>query len=101
MARPHAGTRSLIGSQLPAASPFVADVVGNRAAARVGRLNRFNFLEKIGAGEEIRTLDPNLGKVPRAISGASRIHPEALHISDTSTYFISRHTNSIPEHPAS
>ena len=25
--------------------------------------NRFNFQKKIGAGEEIRTLDPNLGKV--------------------------------------
>ena len=25
--------------------------------------NRFNFQRKIGAGEEIRTLDPNLGKV--------------------------------------
>ena len=27
------------------------------------RLNRFNFLKKTGAGEGIRTLDPNLGKV--------------------------------------
>ena len=34
-----------------------------QSAARVGRLNRFNFLENFGAGEEIRTLDPNLGKV--------------------------------------
>ena len=33
------------------------------SAAPEGRLNRFNFLEKFGAGEEIRTLDPNLGKV--------------------------------------
>jgi hypothetical protein len=28
-----------------------------------GPLNRFNFQKKTGAGEEIRTLDPNLGKV--------------------------------------
>jgi hypothetical protein len=32
-------------------------------AVSKARLNRFNFLRKIGAGEEIRTLDPNLGKV--------------------------------------
>ena len=27
------------------------------------RLYRFDFIEKTGAGEGIRTLDPNLGKV--------------------------------------
>ena len=31
--------------------------------ARSGPLYRADFLKKIGAGEGIRTLDPNLGKV--------------------------------------
>jgi 2-hydroxychromene-2-carboxylate isomerase len=47
----------------PTASPVLEGVSGKQGAAPRGRPNRFNFLEKFGAGEEIRTLDPNLGKV--------------------------------------
>jgi hypothetical protein len=35
----------------------------SRGRPRGGRIKRFNFHKKFGAGEEIRTLDPNLGKV--------------------------------------
>ncbi len=36
---------------------------GKQKAAPKGRFNRFNFQKKTGAGEAIRTPDPNLGKV--------------------------------------
>jgi hypothetical protein len=40
---------------------------GNRAGKQISRardpLNLFSFMKKTGAGEGIRTLDPNLGKV--------------------------------------
>ena len=35
-----------------------------------------------GAGEGIRTLDPNLGKVLISLSGAIQLYPTALHITD-------------------
>ena len=47
----------------PYASQSPTAPLGKQKAVPKDRLNRFNFLEKIGAGEEIRTLDPNLGKV--------------------------------------
>ena len=36
---------------------------GKQKAAPKDRFNRFNFQKKTGAGEAIRTPDPNLGKV--------------------------------------
>ena len=47
----------------PVASPSMAAETGKQEMAPKDHPNRFNFLGKIGAGEEIRTLDPNLGKV--------------------------------------
>ncbi len=47
----------------PTASPMLGSWARKQNAGRMGRLNLFNILEKTGAGEEIRTLDPNLGKV--------------------------------------
>jgi hypothetical protein len=41
----------------------------------------FDFTE-IGAGEGIRTLDPNLGKVLLGLSGAIPFYPTALHTTD-------------------
>ena len=45
------------------ASPKPSLGAGKQKAVPKDRFNRFNFLTEIGAGEEIRTLDPNLGKV--------------------------------------
>ena len=47
----------------PAASPILEEVRGKHVPAPQGRVNRLNFLENFGAGEAIRTPDPNLGKV--------------------------------------
>ena len=42
--------------------PALGDRVSKKRPRRTA-LNRFIFLKKTGAGEGIRTLDPNLGKV--------------------------------------
>ena len=47
----------------PPASPAFAWGAGKQKTAPKDRFNRFIFLKKSGAGEGIRTLDPNLGKV--------------------------------------
>ncbi len=47
----------------PAASERQAHSAGKQKAAPKDRFNRFNFQKKTGAGEAIRTPDPNLGKV--------------------------------------
>ena len=47
----------------PPASPAFACGAGKQKTAPKDRFNRFIFLKKTGAGEGIRTLDPNLGKV--------------------------------------
>jgi hypothetical protein len=39
-------------------------------------------LRDFGAGEGIRTLDPNLGKVVIGLSGAIPFHPTTLHATD-------------------
>ena len=49
--------------RFPPASPTLAPGTGKQKAAPKDRFNRFIFLKKTGAGEGIRTLDPNLGKV--------------------------------------
>ena len=48
----------------PHASPALTSGAGKRQAAPRGRSKSWISLRKIGAGEGIRTLDPNLGKVP-------------------------------------
>ena len=47
----------------PPASPAFALGAGKQKTAPKDRSNRLIFLKKSGAGEGIRTLDPNLGKV--------------------------------------
>ncbi len=47
----------------PLASPISLAVPGKQNAAPKGRFKSLLFLRKTGAGEGIRTLDPNLGKV--------------------------------------
>lgn len=47
----------------PPASPAVGSGAGKQKTARKGRSKSLIFLRKIGAGEGIRTLDPDLGKV--------------------------------------
>ena len=47
----------------PHASPVSQMGAGKQKTAPKDRFNRFISLKKTGAGEGIRTLDPNLGKV--------------------------------------
>jgi hypothetical protein len=47
----------------PHASPISPSGTGKQKTALGGRSNELISLRKIGAGEGIRTLDPNLGKV--------------------------------------
>lgn len=47
----------------PFASQSVARVIGKQLGSPEGKANRLYSLLSTGAGEEIRTLDPNLGKV--------------------------------------
>jgi hypothetical protein len=47
----------------PHASPISRSGVGKQETAPKDRFNRLISLRKSGAGEGIRTLDPNLGKV--------------------------------------
>jgi hypothetical protein len=47
----------------PPASPAFARGAGKQKTAPKDRPKHLIFLKKIGAGEGIRTLDPNLGKV--------------------------------------
>jgi hypothetical protein len=47
----------------PHASPALTSGAGKRQAAPRGRSKPWISLRKFGAGEGIRTLDPNLGKV--------------------------------------
>ena len=58
----------------PSASPTMAWRLGKKKAAPEDRSNLLRFFRKPGAGEGIRTLDPNLGKrlreAARAISAA-------------------------------
>ncbi len=48
---------------LPPASPVFVLGPGKQKTAPKDRSNKLISLEKSGAGEGIRTLDPNLGKV--------------------------------------
>jgi len=52
----------------PPASPAFTCGAGKQKTAPKDRFNRFIFLKKTGAGEGIRTLDPNLGKVGNRLS---------------------------------
>ncbi len=47
----------------PPASPQSGTELGKQESTPKGRSKILVFLEKTGAGEGIRTLDPNLGKV--------------------------------------
>ena len=47
----------------PHASPLLPSGTGKQKTAREGRSKQLISLRKTGAGEGIRTLDPNLGKV--------------------------------------
>jgi hypothetical protein len=50
-------------SRFPYASPVSPSGAGKQKPAPKGRPKKLISLRKIGAGEGIRTLDPNLGKV--------------------------------------
>ena len=47
---------------LPPRFPGATDRAGKQNSPTCDPLKRFNFLKKNGAGEAIRTPDPNLGK---------------------------------------
>ena len=52
----------------PPASPAFASGPGKQKRPRKVALIRLKYLRNFGAGEGIRTLDPNLGKVPAGLS---------------------------------
>jgi hypothetical protein len=55
----------------PGASPAPARWAGKQKTAPKDRFNTLNSLRKSGAGEGIRTLDPNLGKKRQALLSGS------------------------------
>ncbi len=62
---PNVAARPLRSSHhcFPHASPSLEKEPGKQKTAPKGRSKKFISLGKFGAGEGIRTLDPNLGKV--------------------------------------
>ncbi len=62
----------------PPASPALAPGAGKQKTAPKDRSKHLIFLKKTGAGEGIRTLDPNLGKVPHDFRRTAllRLRPE-------------------------
>ena len=56
----------------PHASPALTSGAGKRQTAPKDRSRSLIFLGKFGAGEGIRTLDPNLGKVPNRLANHLR-----------------------------
>ena len=61
----------------PHASPALTFRAGKRQTAPKDRSKSLISLRKTGAGEGIRTLDPNLGKVVLALGSAMRRNPAA------------------------
>jgi hypothetical protein len=60
----HATKRRFV---LPPCLPGTADRAGKQISLVCDPLNLFSFMKKTGAGEGIRTLDPNLGKVTKCL----------------------------------
>jgi hypothetical protein len=59
----------------PHASPAFASGSGKQKTVVSDRSKHLNFFRKFGAGDAIRTRDPNLGKVLRAIPPGTEIAP--------------------------
>ena len=70
----------------PPASPAFAWGAGKQKTAPKDRFNRFISLKKSGAGEGIRTLDPNLGKVLLDLSDANPRYPISPYSTEKPTY---------------
>jgi hypothetical protein len=58
----------------PGASPAPTRWAGKQKTAPKDRFNTLISFRKSGAGEGIRTLDPNLGKVPEALTPGYPAH---------------------------
>ena len=58
-----AAHNGIFANCFPPASPASADASGKQNRAESALFNKLIFLKNFGAGEGIRTLDPNLGKV--------------------------------------
>jgi hypothetical protein len=67
----------------PHASPALTTGAGKRQTGPRDRSKSLIRLRKIGAGEGIRTLDPNLGKVLINLSGVIQFYPTTLHTTDS------------------
>ena len=61
----------------PSASPTRTQRPGKQKTAPKDRFNTLILLRKYGAGEGIRTLDPNLGKVPEALTPGYPAHRQS------------------------
>ena len=70
----------------PPASPALAPGTGKQKTAPKDRSKDLISLEKSGAGEGIRTLDPNLGKAPEGSTPGYPAPRRVLIISHKSTY---------------
>ena len=67
----------------PLASPAFVPRAGKQKTAPKDRSSRLISLQKSGAGEGIRTLDPNLGKVANCLSGGIPESPITRYILDS------------------
>ena len=70
LGRPQLGTTADHAAEIsagcfPPASPAVVTEAGKHKSRKAGPLGQLLLLRKIGAGEGIRTLDPDLGKALR------------------------------------
>ena len=85
----------------PGASPALTQWAGKQKTAPRDRFNTLISLRKSGAGEGIRTLDPNLGKAPE---GSTPGYPAPRHVLITSdksaSYPSSDRPGDIPSYPA-
>ena len=76
---PRVAVRPLRSSlcRFPHASPVSPSRAGKQKTAPKDRSKQLISLRELGAGEGIRTLDPNLGKVVLALGSAMRRNPAA------------------------
>ncbi len=72
----------------PGASPAPARWARKQKTAPKDRFNTLISLRKSGAGEGIRTLDPNLGKVPEALTPGYPAHRQSKILYDKSIRYL-------------
>ena len=74
------GSPTKIGLCLPLAYPSPRQRLGKQKASRRTPFIRLKSLRDLGAGEGIRTLDPNLGKLVLYLPARLRRYSKASHV---------------------